>query len=102
MGLGKTVQLSSFISGLFRGYLVTYVLVVFPVPLLEQWLSELEKWAPNTRVRRFHGPHKDEREKQLSSVVRSGGVCLTSYGLIINEIDKLNSITWDYIIMGIV
>lgn len=58
-----------------------------------------EKWAPEVKVRLFHG-NKGDREKQANNVIKRGGVCITSYGLVINEVAKLSSVTWDYIIMG--
>jgi len=40
-------------------------------------------------VYEFHAQSKRERERDLRSVRRNGGVCMTSYGIIVNNTEQL-------------
>ncbi|XP_064613220.1 DNA excision repair protein ERCC-6-like [Liolophura sinensis] len=105
MGLGKTIQVISFLSGMFDADKVKTVLVVLPVSLMSVWERELDKWAPGIRVVSYHGTSKKEREKGLAKIQKRGGVCLTTYGLVVSSSDKLgqdqdgHEFKWDYIIL---
>ena len=46
MGLGKTLQTIAALRVLFFQNLIQRVLIITPVSLLDQWRSELAKWAP--------------------------------------------------------
>ena len=56
MGLGKTIQSIGFMASL-----QTYLnkkgphLVVVPLSVLSNWLSEIERFCPSFRAVRFHG-----------------------------------------------
>lgn len=49
MGLGKTVQVSSFLGALAINRIVDSVLIIAPATMLSHWLRELEVWAPGLR-----------------------------------------------------
>lgn len=49
MGLGKTVQVSSFLSAMARNRIIDSILIVAPATMLSHWLRELEIWAPGLR-----------------------------------------------------
>ena len=49
MGLGKTVQVSSFLGAMARNRIVDSILIVAPATMLSHWLRELEVWAPGLR-----------------------------------------------------
>ncbi|XP_013379638.1 DNA excision repair protein ERCC-6-like [Lingula anatina] len=104
MGLGKTIQVISFLSGMFDSEHVHAVLIVMPVSLILNWEKEFEKWAPGIRVSAFHGSSKRERERALGKVQRRGGVCLTSYGMVVSSWQVLSQkddreFKWDYVIL---
>ena len=42
--LGKTVQVISFLAGMFDAGLIKSVLIVMPVSLLSNWEKEFNKW----------------------------------------------------------
>jgi SNF2 family DNA or RNA helicase len=44
MGLGKTIQVISFISGLIYSKLSKYFLIVLPLSLIQNWKNEFETW----------------------------------------------------------
>ncbi|XP_014678713.1 PREDICTED: DNA excision repair protein ERCC-6-like [Priapulus caudatus] len=64
----------------------------------------MEKWAPGMRVLAYHGTSKRERERVLDKVQRSGGVILTTYGMLISSWEELGKhrhrpFTWDMVIL---
>uniref|UniRef100_A0AAU2JKE8 DEAD/DEAH box helicase n=1 Tax=Streptomyces sp. NBC_00049 TaxID=2903617 RepID=A0AAU2JKE8_9ACTN len=73
MGLGKTVTLIALHLHRDRP---EPTLVVCPASLLGNWQREIEKFAPGTPVRRFHGGSRSLDD--LSSA--AGGFVLTTYG----------------------
>ncbi|MFJ3973701.1 DEAD/DEAH box helicase [Streptomyces sp. NPDC090021] len=73
MGLGKTVTLIALHLHRDRR---EPTLVVCPASLLGNWQREIEKFAPGTPVRRFHGGGRSTED--LTSC--TGGFVLTTYG----------------------
>ena len=52
MGLGKTVQISVFLTTLKIEGLVNKCLVVVPGTLIDYWKAEIQRWAPeNERIK---------------------------------------------------
>ncbi|XP_055520965.1 DNA excision repair protein ERCC-6-like [Leucoraja erinacea] len=104
MGLGKTVQLLAFLSGMFDAGLVAHCLIIMPASLLATWLAEFTAWTPGIRVRvAFHGS-KAERSRNLLRVQRKGGVVITTYQLIIYNLEELSQLDgqrfdWDYLVL---
>lgn len=49
MGLGKTVQVSSYLGILAASRMLKSVLLVVPATMLQHWLTELARWAPGLR-----------------------------------------------------
>ncbi|XP_069796561.1 DNA excision repair protein ERCC-6-like isoform X2 [Narcine bancroftii] len=103
MGLGKTVQLLAFLSGMFDAGLVHGCLVLMPASLLATWLAEFAAWTPGLRVKAFHGS-KAERSRNLERVQRRGGVVVTTYQLVIYNVEQLSHLdskqfTWDYMVL---
>ncbi|CAM9280539.1 unnamed protein product [Chrysoparadoxa australica] len=63
MGLGKTLQSISFLAYLRDELKVAGPhLIVAPLSVLSNWLSEIERFCPSLRAVRFHGP-KEERTR---------------------------------------
>lgn len=55
MGLGKTVQIAAFLAALHHSRkLDKPVLIVCPVTVMKQWVSELHRWWPPLRVAILH------------------------------------------------
>jgi len=92
MGLGKTLQLITMICKLVekKG---KRVLVVAPTTLLFNWKNELEKFAPHIDYFVHHGDRYDTVEE-----LSKHQVVLTSYGLVINDLELLRQIEFDAII----
>ncbi|XP_052802946.1 DNA excision repair protein ERCC-6-like [Mya arenaria] len=104
MGLGKTIQVIAFLSGMFDMQKIQSVLIVLPVAVMVNWEKEFNKWAPGLKVVAFHGNSKREKERALMRVQRRGGICLTTYGLVVTSWEQLgqrngSEFIWDYMIL---
>ncbi|MBC9717464.1 DEAD/DEAH box helicase [Streptomyces sp. TRM66268-LWL] len=93
MGLGKTITLISL--HLHRQQTETTAgptLVVCPTSLMGNWQREIEKFAPGTPVRRFHG--------QARSLDALGGdeFVLTTYGTMRLDAGTLAARTWGMVV----
>lgn len=69
VGLGKTVCMISLMN-LSR----KKTLIVLPLTLMDQWKSEITKWAPELNISEYHGKKRDT----------DGDVTLTTYGTLRN------------------
>jgi SNF2 family DNA or RNA helicase len=63
MGLGKTVQIASFLEALYDNDEVRRVLIIVPLTLKAYWINELEKWTPSAPQIQGLVDKRDEREK---------------------------------------
>ncbi|KAI5093732.1 helicase ARIP4 isoform X1, partial [Silurus meridionalis] len=98
MGLGKTLQVISFIDILLRHTGATTVLAIVPVNTLQNWLAEFNLWLPSAeslppdadpvhiyprsfRVHLLNDEHKTtvSRAKVVEEWTRDGGVLLMGY-----------------------
>ncbi|KAK5622419.1 hypothetical protein CRENBAI_003931, partial [Crenichthys baileyi] len=98
MGLGKTLQVISFIDILFRHTAAHTVLAIVPVNTLQNWLSEFNTWVPPPealppdtdpalvtprafKVHILNDEHKNtaSRAKVVEDWSRDGGVLLMGY-----------------------
>ncbi|XP_055985930.1 helicase ARIP4 isoform X2 [Sorex fumeus] len=98
MGLGKTLQVISFIDVLFRHTPAKTVLAIVPVNTLQNWLAEFNMWIPAPealpadnkpeevqprffKVHILNDEHKTmaARAKVMSDWVSEGGVLLMGY-----------------------
>lgn len=95
MGLGKTAQVSTFLLGLFKSEVISKALIVTPTPILDQWRSELGKWAPDVPVTIYHSKYFTKGSSFKN------GICLTTYGMVLNHTEELSprGIVWDYVIL---
>jgi superfamily II DNA or RNA helicase len=79
MGLGKTIQAIALLQQEKRaGRLDLPVLVVAPTSVLPNWRRELERFAPELRLRILHGP---ERHTEIDGVA-DADVLITTYALL--------------------
>ncbi|WP_412078941.1 DEAD/DEAH box helicase [Streptomyces xanthophaeus] len=92
MGLGKTVTLIAL--HLHRAQdpaTAGPTLVVCPASLLGNWQQEIEKFAPGTPVRRFHGAGR-------SLAGLTGGFVLTTYGTMRLDAPALAAARWGMVV----
>ena len=48
-GLGKTIQVASFLGSMAASRKVKAILIISPATMLQHWLKEMAKWAPGVR-----------------------------------------------------
>lgn len=90
MGLGKTIQaIAALTIRAGRGP----ALVVCPASVLGNWQHELATFAPTLRVVRHHGLARE------SAAWENADVVLTTYALMVRDVDALSALTWDTLIL---
>ncbi|MEX2335651.1 MAG: DEAD/DEAH box helicase [Fulvivirga sp.] len=93
MGLGKTLQALALICMELKHKKKQTNLVIAPTTLLFNWKNEIEKFAPGLDYFIHHGQRYDDaRELNKHQLV------LTSYGVVVNDIDLLKKINFNLII----
>ncbi|MFJ3307617.1 DEAD/DEAH box helicase [Streptomyces sp. NPDC086549] len=89
MGLGKTVTLIALhLHRQTDASAAGPALVVCPASLLGNWQREIERFAPGTPVRRFHGPRRS------LDAVADGEFVLTTYGTMRLDAGRLGEVPW--------
>ncbi|WP_307082310.1 DEAD/DEAH box helicase [Streptomyces canus] len=93
MGLGKTITLIALHLHRQTDTATSGpTLVVCPTSLMGNWQREIEKFAPGTRVRRFHGPRRE-----LDGLV-DGEFVLTTYGTMRLDAPRLAESAWGMVV----
>nr|WP_238356571.1 DEAD/DEAH box helicase [Kribbella italica] len=92
MGLGKTITLISLhLHRQTSDETAGPTLVVCPASLLGNWEREVNKFAPGTPVRRFHGTSRSLDEADT-------GFVLTTYGTLRRDAKKLGGHRWGLLV----
>lgn len=93
MGLGKTITLIALhLHRQTEPAAAGPTLVVCPTSLMGNWQREIEKFAPGTPVRRFHGP-----ARSLEGLA-DGEFVLTTYGTMRLDTEQLSGQTWGMVV----
>ncbi len=92
MGLGKTVQVIAF---MLRYASEGPALVVAPTSVCNNWVSELQRFAPSLTVILFGGLHREELFEELGA----NTVMICSYGLLQSEDKAFRSIKWRVVVL---
>ncbi|QEU81781.1 DEAD/DEAH box helicase [Streptomyces subrutilus] len=106
MGLGKTVTLIALHlhrNGPGQPATAGPTLVVCPASLLGNWQREIEKFAPGTPVRRYHGPGRSlTAPSSHTDTARPAGpldgFVLTTYGTMRVDAPELAAVTWGMVV----
>ncbi|MDR1456407.1 MAG: DEAD/DEAH box helicase [Tannerella sp.] len=88
MGLGKTVQA---IAVLLHRMQTGPALVVAPVSVIQNWVSEVNRFAPALQVKTLNDG--GDRAATLASL-EAGDLLVTSYGLLLSEEEALTAKHW--------
>ena len=91
MGLGKTVQVIAHMLARHHHQPGRKHLVVVPTSVLGNWKRELARFAPELSVIRHHGLGRSLAASLEHDVV------LTTYGLLVRDIDALAEAPWDVV-----
>ena len=93
MGLGKTITLIALhLHRQADASSAGPTLVVCPTSLMGNWQREIERFAPGTRVRRFHGSRRD------LDTVADGEFVLTTYGTMRLDARRLAEVPWGMVV----
>ncbi|MEV6548422.1 DEAD/DEAH box helicase [Streptomyces sp. NPDC051597] len=93
MGLGKTITLIALhLHRQSTPETAGPTLVVCPTSLMGNWQREIEKFAPGTPVRRFHGS-----ARRLEGLA-DGEFVLTTYGTMRLDAARLGSVAWGMVV----
>ena len=89
MGLGKTLQVITLLQQMKNdgAFDEMKALVIVPTGLLQNWKRETAKFAPQIRVKIYHGAN---RQLELSTV----DVIITTYGVFRSDKEELSKIRW--------
>ena len=71
MGLGKTVQVASFLGAMAASRQLKGVLIISPATMLQHWLSELAVWAPGLRRVLIHSSGDTNGKTSFDSPTRN-------------------------------
>ncbi len=95
MGLGKTLQTISFLQYLKEKYPGSTQMVVCPTSLIFNWENEIQKFCPTLKFYTHYGQQREFTEKHFTEY----DVVLTTYGVVRNDLEHLNTFLWQYIIL---
>ncbi len=94
MGLGKTLQILALIKSIPKE---GPVLVVCPHSLIYNWAAEIEKFYPGTAYLVYHG--SPETRQKLRGLFRRQEMIVTTYDMVVNDIEALQEYTFEYCIL---
>jgi DNA excision repair protein ERCC-6 len=127
MGLGKTVELISFLTALYFGTSNTRVsdkthhyararptrthvdpkscgsvLIICPATVLQQWVCEFHRWWPPFRVAVLHAHTLAQQREQVIDMIAKGGVghvLVTTYASMKAYSERLHRYRWHYVVL---
>lgn len=98
MGLGKTVQVLALLARRRGDGVKEPTLIVAPTSVVANWAAEAQRFTPGFTVVTHHGTGR-ARGAALANSVRGADVVLTSYPLLLRDIEALRDIDWDGVIL---
>jgi SNF2 family DNA or RNA helicase len=96
MGLGKTLQTIALIQAMVGQYPDARTLIVVPTSLVTNWLSEINRFAPNLQATALVGPVQQRMESLGEAKAQ---VYITTYGLLMNDIEQYPDEGFDLLIL---
>lgn len=92
MGLGKTIQAIAMLVKYKSEKRKIKVLIVAPTSVVNNWESEIRKFAPELRTYKYIGMGRNLSKFNLE-------IILTSYAIMRRDVAKIKAINWDYLIL---
>lgn len=93
MGLGKSIQTIMYIKLKLKQNPKAKFLIVVPTSLIYNWESEFNKFEKNISILLLNGTK--EKRKELFEEVNKYQVLVTSYGLLRQDLEEYQKITFD-------
>lgn len=94
MGLGKTLQVITVMQE-YKNNNKSPMLVVAPVSLLQNWIRECNRFAPELKVLIHHGAKRTGRYKDLESF----DVVVVSYNTAVSDTALLSMVAWNLVVL---
>jgi SNF2 family DNA or RNA helicase len=103
MGLGKTIQVIALLLTRKRKKLPKNPsLIVVPTSLLENWKSEIERFAPTLKITLLHSSYMKKSDlikvSSKSQFLKNTDLLITSYGMVLKQ-TWLQNVDWDLLIL---
>ncbi len=95
MGLGKTLQVICILQHQKNQRVKSANLVVVPTSLIFNWQSEVEKFAPQLKLKIISGVNRSKDTKDFKAY----DIILITYGLLLRDIDYLKEYRFNYAIL---
>ncbi|SDT09300.1 Superfamily II DNA or RNA helicase, SNF2 family [Paenibacillaceae bacterium GAS479] len=96
MGLGKTIQVVSLLSYLYVTNKLTPVLIVVPKTLIDNWIVEINKFAPSIAAQLF--VHTGNFRDKDPAILQKRGIIITTYQTLVRDQLSLGQVEWQALI----
>ena len=96
MGLGKTHQAMAVLSAIQSTKKDARFLVICPTSVLDHWCDKILRFAPNLNPIMHHGQKRHQEALRWTTETHTS---VTSYGIIVRDIQTLRNIEWDAIVL---
>jgi superfamily II DNA or RNA helicase len=94
MGLGKTLQtIALLLAEKEADRLAAPCLIVAPTSVLDNWQSEIARFAPSLSTQLYHGDARSEQLHDLPDIL------ITTFTVLRNDLAHLEPIHWHYLIV---
>lgn len=93
MGLGKTIQTISLLATAYSTGVSGTSIIIVPKSLIDNWLQELKKFAPDLSTYAYYGPERSIEEAKKHSIV------LTTYAVARNDIETLQKEEFEFAVL---
>ncbi|KAK8964092.1 DNA helicase INO80 [Platanthera guangdongensis] len=101
MGLGKTIMTIALLAHLAceKGIWGQHLIVV-PTSVMLNWETEFLRWCPAFKILTYYGSAKERKQKRQGWLKpNSFHVCITTYGLIVQDSKVFKRKKWKYLIL---
>jgi SNF2 family DNA or RNA helicase len=95
MGLGKTLQILTFLQHQVNNNKKDTHLIVLPTTLVFNWQDEIKKFVKNLKVLVHTGINRDKDTKKFAKY----NLVIITYGVLMNDIEFLKNFKFNYVIL---
>ncbi|KAL8280639.1 hypothetical protein RQP46_006962 [Phenoliferia psychrophenolica] len=104
MGLGKTLQTIAFIAWLWENQVYGPFIIVVPLSVLDNWISEFKRFTPSLPLLRYYGPDRVHLRKDIymgpdNRACIDTPIILTTYQIVMNDRAFLSKYTYKWLVV---